>query len=161
MIEVESEKGVGTSFRIYLPASDKQVTKDSEAPEEFRRGVEGVLLVDDEEMIRSVVSGMLESMGYRVWPAGNGEKAIDLLAKHKGEIHLVILDMIMPGMGGGEVFDRLKRCDPGVKVLLSSGYSLDGEAKRIMDRGCDGFIQKPFTTKAISAKLREMLGDKK
>jgi PAS domain S-box-containing protein len=161
MIEVESEKGVGTCFRIYLPASDKQVTKDSEAPEEFRRGAEGVLLVDDEEMIRSVVSGMLESMGYRVWQAENGEIAIDLLAKHKGEIHLVILDMIMPGMGGGEVFDRLKRCDPAVKVLLSSGYSLEGEANRIMDRGCDGFIQKPFTTKAVSAKLREMLGDEK
>jgi CheY-like chemotaxis protein len=159
IIDVESEKGVGTSFHIYLPGSDKEVTQDPGLEADIRKGSEGVLLVDDEDMVRAVVGGMLEGLGYQVWVAGSGEEAFELLGTQRGKIQLVILDMIMPGLSGGEVFDRLKRLDPGAKVLLSSGYSLDGEAKKIMDRGCDGFIQKPFTIKAVSAKVREVLGD--
>ena len=161
IIDVESEKGVGTSFHIYLPVSDKEVTKDPGSEVEIRRGSEGVLLVDDEEMVRAVVRGMLEGLGYRVWVAGSGEEAIELIGSQRGKIQLVILDMIMPGLSGGEVFDSLKRSDPSVKVLLSSGYSLDGEAKKIMDRGCDGFIQKPFSIKELSAKAGELLGHRK
>jgi CheY-like chemotaxis protein len=73
------------------------------------------------------------------------------------EIDLVILDMIMPGISGGETFDRLREIDPDVRVLLSSGYSINGEAKTIMDRGCNGFIQKPFQLGKLSGKIREML----
>jgi CheY-like chemotaxis protein len=161
IIDVESEKGVGTSFHIYLPVSDKEMTKDPGLEVEIRRGSEGVLLVDDEEMVRAVVRGMLEGLGYRVWVAGSGEEAIELIGSQRGKIQLVILDVIMPGLSGGEVFDSLKRSDPSVKVLLSSGYSLDGEAKKIMDRGCDGFIQKPFSIKELSAKAGELLGHRK
>jgi len=72
----------------------------------------------------------------------------------------VILDMIMPGMGGGKVFDALRAIQPGVKVVLSSGYSIDGEASQIMARGCNGFIQKPFGIKELSQKIREVMGEK-
>jgi CheY-like chemotaxis protein len=137
------------------------VTKDPGSEVEIRRGSEGVLLVDDEEMVRAVVRGMLEGLGYQVWVAGSGEEAIELIGTQRGKIQLVMLDMIMPGLSGGEVFDSLKRSDPGVKFLLSSGYSLDAEAKKIMDRGCDGFIQKPFSIKELSAKAGELLGHRK
>jgi PAS domain S-box-containing protein len=160
LIEVESEQGVGTSFHFLLPVSDKAVTKDPGPEGQIKKGSETVLLVDDEEMVRSVVQRMLEGLGYEVCAAASAQEAIELLGRRKGAVQLVVLDMIMPGSSGGEVFDGLKRIDPGVKVLLSSGYSLDGEAKKIMERGCDGFIQKPFTIKAISAKVREVLGDR-
>ena len=74
------------------------------------------------------------------------------------EIDLVILDMIMPGISGGETFDRLREINPGIKVLLSSGYSIEGQAKTIMDRGCNGFLQKPFQLEKLSRKVREMIG---
>jgi CheY-like chemotaxis protein len=160
IIEVDSDKGAGTTFRLYLPASDKAVLRETSLEGEARRGSEGVLVVDDEEMVRSVVKKMLEELGYRVWAAANEEEAIKQMGSQRGNIDLVLLDMIMPGSSGGEVFEALKRLDPGVKVLLSSGYSLNGEARKILDLGCDGFIQKPFTMKSISAKMREILGDK-
>jgi CheY-like chemotaxis protein len=159
IIDVESEKGVGTKFHVYLPASDKEVTKDLSLEVEIKTGSEGVLLVDDEEMVRAVTREMLKRLGYRVWVAASGKEAIELFGNQKGEIQLVILDMIMPGLSGGEVFDSLKRLNPGVKVLLSSGYSLDGEAKNIMSRGCHGFIQKPFSVKDLSIRIREILGN--
>jgi CheY-like chemotaxis protein len=159
-IEAESAKGAGTSFHIHLPASGKAVQQDTDPQEEIRKGSESVLLVDDEDMVRSVIRGMIEGLGYQVSVAGTQEEAIEQLRSRRGMIQLVILDMIMPGSSGSEVFESLKRIDPDVKVLLSSGYSLDGEAKKIMDRGCDGFIQKPFTIRAVSAKVREVLGDR-
>jgi len=96
-------------------------------------------------------------MGYSVLEARSGEEGIDIFAKHKDTIDLVILDMIMPDMGGGETYDRIKEISPRVKVLLSSGYSIDGQAGEIMKRGCDGFIQKPFKANALSEKLKQIL----
>ncbi|MGD9251411.1 MAG: response regulator, partial [Desulfobacterales bacterium] len=84
-------------------------------------------------------------------------EALDLYEQKKDEIDLVILDMIMPGMGGGETYDRLKAIGGDAGVLLSSGYSINGQAQEILDRGCNGFIQKPFAIEALSRKLREVL----
>ncbi|MCK4485179.1 MAG: response regulator, partial [Desulfobacterales bacterium] len=89
-----------------------------------------------------------------------GKEAVEIYRKHKDEIDLVILDMIMPEMGGGEAYDRIKENNPKVKALLASGYSIDGQATEILGRGCDGFIQKPFNVKELSRKIREIL-DKK
>jgi len=104
---------------------------------------------------------MLEKLGYGVVLARSGEEALGVFEEKKGAINMVILDMIMPDMGGGEIYDRLKALNPGVKVLLSSGYSIDGQASEILDRGCDGFIQKPFNIKDISHKIREILDREK
>jgi len=157
-INVYSEKGEGTTFNIYLPASEKKVIEDKMLSEEVLKGTETVLLVDDEEMITDVGGQFLQRIGYRVLIARNGKEAIEIYEKSKDQIDLVILDMIMPVMGGGETYDRLKEIDPEIKVLLSSGYSIDGEATEILGRGCNGFIQKPFDVKKLSQKTRGILG---
>jgi CheY-like chemotaxis protein len=117
-----------------------------------------ILLVDDEKMVVEVTRELLESLGYRVYAAGSGQEALALYMEKRDEIDLVILDMIMPGISGGETFDRLKELNPDIRVLLSSGYSINGEAKDILDRGCNGFLQKPFHLEKLSRKVREILG---
>jgi two-component system cell cycle sensor histidine kinase/response regulator CckA len=156
-IDVESKKGEGTTFSIYLPASEKEIPNKREVPSEILRGTESVLLVDDEEMIIEVGQEILQEMGYKVLSAKTGQEAVDLYAKNKGQIDMVILDMIMPGMGGGETFDKIKEMHPEAKVLLSSGYSVEGQASEILARGCNGFIQKPFSVKKLSQTIRQVL----
>ncbi|MGD2089136.1 MAG: response regulator [Candidatus Aminicenantes bacterium] len=156
-IQVHSEKGKGTTFYIYLPASQKEIPEEKQLPERILEGTETVLLVDDEKFIIDVGEKILNRMGYKVLTANSGNEAIEIYEKNKEKINIVILDMIMPGLGGGETFDLLKTMNPDVKVLLSSGYSLDGQATEILERGCCGFIQKPFRVKALSQKIRLIL----
>jgi len=160
IIEVFSKKGEGATFSIYLPASDKKIKEEKEIPQEVLKGVEMVLLVDDEDSIVDVGEEILHMMGYQVLSARSGKEALELYKKSQATIDIVILDMIMPKMGGEETYDKLKEINPKVKVLLSSGYSIDGKAKEILEKGCDGFIQKPFTIEELSQKIREVL-DKK
>ncbi|PKN18336.1 MAG: hypothetical protein CVU71_12595 [Deltaproteobacteria bacterium HGW-Deltaproteobacteria-6] len=157
-ISVESEKGVGTSFIIYLPASERKLETEPVKENKLYEGQETILLIDDEEMIVDVGTQMLEGLGYRVLTATGGRQGITIFENHKETVDLVILDMIMPDLGGKETFEALLRLKPSVKALLSSGYSEDGLAKEIMDGGCKGFIQKPFTMVELSRKLREILG---
>jgi PAS domain S-box-containing protein len=157
IINVFSEKGEGTTFDIYLPALENKVTKQQELPGKALKGKENVLLVDDEDMIIDVGQEMLKALGHGVFTARSGREAIGVYEANKDKIDIVILDMIMPEMGGGEVFDRMKEINPNIKVLLSTGYSIDGQAKEILARGCLGFMQKPFNLKDLSQKLREIL----
>jgi two-component system cell cycle sensor histidine kinase/response regulator CckA len=157
MINVYSEPGHGTTFNIYLPASEKEVLSEKMNTETIARGRETILLVDDEKMLTEVSCELLESLGYRVYVAGGGQEAIAVYMEKREEIELVILDMIMPGISGSGTFDRLREINAEVKVLLSSGYSINGQAREILDRGCNGFIQKPFSLEKLSLKVREML----
>ena len=157
MINVDSEPGHGTTFTIYLPASEKEVEKEKTATGTIARGTETILLVDDEKMVLEVSRELLEFLGYRVYAAGSGQEAIAVYMEKKTKIDMVLLDMIMPGISGGETFDRLREINSGIKVLLSSGYSIEGEAQEILGRGCNGFIQKPFHLEKLSQKVREML----
>jgi two-component system cell cycle sensor histidine kinase/response regulator CckA len=157
IIEARSQKGVGTTFTIFLPASDRAVEKAAGESGEVLMGPETILLVDDEEMIINVGTEILKALGYNVLSVRGGKEAVELFRNKKEEVDLVLLDMIMPGMGGGETYDALKGIKPDVKILLSSGYSIDGEASEILKRGCDGFIQKPFNIKALSQKLRKII----
>lgn len=161
IIDVYSEKGQGTNFNIYLPASDREITSENELPESTLKGTETILLVDDEEKIIDVGERTLRKMGYQVLCARNGKEAIAHYEKNQSKIDIVVLDMIMPEMGGGETYDRLKAINPDVKVILSSGYSMNGQAAEILKRGCDGFIQKPFKMRELSQKIRETLEFKK
>jgi len=159
-INVYSERERGTVFTIYLPASEKEVPKETEiAPSVLIKGSGTILLIDDEQMILDVGFELLEELGYTVMSAMSGQEAIDIFQKDQEKIDLVIMDMIMPGMGGGETFDRLKEINPDVKVLLSSGYSINGQATKILRRGCDGFIQKPFNMNQLAEKVQKILVD--
>ncbi|MDH3881583.1 MAG: response regulator, partial [Desulfobacteraceae bacterium] len=156
-IDVESEKGHGSVFSIYIPASEAPIQKDPIVSERIVEGDETILLVDDEEMIIDVGGQLLEKLGYTILEAGGGIEAIQIYQENKDNIDMIILDMIMPDMEGSEVYDKIKKIDPEVKVLLSSGYSIDGQATEILKRGCNGFIQKPFNLKNLSNKIREIL----
>jgi PAS domain S-box-containing protein len=157
-IQAQSRKGQGSTFTLYLPARQAEGSAAAlPRPERAPGGAETVLLVDDEAMITEVGRAMLEKMGYSVLTAGSGAEALAVFRRQRDRIRLVILDMIMPEMSGGKTFDRLREISPGVKVLLSSGYSLDERAADILQRGCRGFIQKPFDMKRLGAKVREVL----
>ncbi len=157
-IDVESKKGEGATFRIYIPASENEARKVGIASEEIIKGVGTVLLVDDEKVILGINQELLEAIGYKVITAGSGKEAVKVYRKNQNEIDMVLLDMIMPNMGGGEVFDIIKEINPEVKVLLSSGYSSSDRANEILSRGCAGFIQKPFSMSELSEKIKEILG---
>ena len=156
-IEVQSQKGQGSEFSIFLPASAKQVLTISESAPEIIKGSGTILMVDDEEMVLDVGARVLKKLGYTVLESNNGRHAVALYEKLQDKINLVVLDIVMPDMGGAEVYDRLKEINPDVKVLLSSGYSIDDQAREIMERGCDDFIQKPFSLKAMSDKIAGIL----
>lgn len=157
IINVYSEKGHGTSFKIYLPASDKTVPKEKPKTQKLLKGTETILLVDDEYMVIDIGKEILEKLGYKVITAASGTEALDVFKNNQKKIDLVILDMIMPDMSGRDTFENLKSCRADVKVLLSSGYSIDGQATEILNSGCEGFIQKPFSLKQLSRKIREIL----
>ena len=156
-IDVYSEKGIGTTFKIHLPASEKEPVKEKNVYKKVLRGTETILFVDDEDIIIRVGKDMIESLAYEVLIAENGKEAIEIYKKNMDKIDMVMLDIIMPVMDGGETYDKLKEINPDIKVLLSSGYGINGQATEILDRGCNGFIQKPFNMRALSKKIRDIL----
>jgi CheY-like chemotaxis protein len=156
-IEVESEKNQGAAFSIYLPASEIPLEKQAEVSRQGLGGNETILFVDDEEKVLKVGVEMLQHLGYTVLESSTGKEAVEIYRENKDRIDLVILDMIMPGMGGGAVYDCIKEINERARVLLSSGYSVDGEAQKILERGCNGFIQKPFNLEELSRKIRQVL----
>jgi PAS domain S-box-containing protein len=158
-INVFSEPGKGSTFNIYLPASDKDNRVEEKSPDHeiLEAGHETILIVDDELSNVTPTKHLLENLGYRVTAVGSGQEAISVYMQRSTDIDLVILDMIMPGISGGKTFDALREINPEAKVLLSSGYSADGEARQIMNRGCQGFIQKPFRIIELSQKIRDIL----
>jgi len=157
IITARSKKGEGATFNLYLPASKKSTEEDRRHELEIAAGSETILLVDDEQMIIDVGQMLLNKLGYRVIATRDGKEAIEIYQQHKDEIAVVVLDMVMPGMGGEEVYANIKKINPDVKVLLSSGYSLNGQATELLMRGCNGFIQKPFGMQALSKKIRGVL----
>ena len=118
---------------------------------------ETVLIVDDDHSIIDVGSEMLGIMGHKSFTASSGEEGIKIYRKEKNNIDIIILDMTMPGMSGGETFDAIKEINAEVKIILSSGFSNDGQAKEILDRGCNGFIQKPFKIKTLVSKINQVM----
>lgn len=157
LVDVSSKPGQGTTFTLYFPASEKKVARERRTTSKALRGSETILLVDDESTVLRVTRRMLESLGYTVYDMNGGSEAVLFFKDGGGAVDLVILDMVMPGMSGAETFDRIRELNPSVKVILSSGYSMDSEARIIMGKGCAGFIQKPYNMTLLSRKIREVL----
>ncbi len=156
-INVHSEKGKGATFTIYLPTTKKDVKVRGDESNQILEGSESILLVDDEKIILNVGMELLESMGYQVLVAGSGKEAIEVFKKNQDKIDMIILDTIMPEMGGNETYEKLKEINPGIKVLLSSGYGINDQAVQILAHDCDGFIQKPFSMEDLSKSTRAVL----
>ncbi len=161
VIHAQSELGHGTTFTIYLPISEKTVANEDSSAQTVSNGSGTILLVDDEHMIIEVNQALLKRLGYQVIAAKCGEEALDVVHRFGQGVDLVILDMIMPGMDGGKTFDCIREISPEMPILLSSGYAINGRAQQIMDRGCNGFIQKPFSLGELSQKVGQLLDDQR
>ena len=129
----------------------------SDLTAELHGAKETVFLIDDDEIVVDVSEMILKNSGYDVVIAKSGKEAIEVYKENHSRIDMAILDMILPDMGGGDTYDRLKEINPGIKVLLASGYDIDYQGRDIMERGCDGFIQKPFNMNELLEKVRGIL----
>ena len=159
-IHVQSGEGEGTTMTTYMPSFEGKVAREEgpEAPPVSPPGRKGrVLLVDDEETVREVCASMLEVIGYDVITAENGEEGVERDRERWREIDLVILDMIMPKMGGRDCFRKIREINPQVRVILSTGYSLEGAVQEILREGMDGFIQKPYRLDQLSEAMSQAM----
>jgi PAS domain S-box-containing protein len=156
-IGVESEMGKGSTFTLLLPATERQVAEDKTPPAVILHGSGTVLVVDDEEQIVKVCARLLQKFGYQVLTAPGGKQAIELVRQYGAKISLVLLDMTMPEISGRQTYEAMQKLVPGIKVLLSSGCSVEGQAQELLDSGCNGFIQKPFDAVDLAAKVRKLL----
>ncbi len=160
-IEIRSRKGKGTSIQVLLPISDKKeiegVEQPSETLETLPRRQASILIVDDEEMVRTVAREILKANGYDVFTAKDGHEGIDLFNRQRNEIDLIILDITMPQLSGEETLQALKEIDTEARVVLSSGYSAEDANTRFEGLGLAGFLQKPYRADTLLAKVRSSL----
>ena len=157
-IWVYSEVGKGTTFKIYLPRVEEPLEElKEEAIKEIPQGSETVLIVEDEEVVRKLALRLLRKQGYKVLEASDGGKAFLLCEEYKEPIHLILTDVVMPGMGGRDLVERLKRIHSEARALYMSGYTDNVILHHgILEKGID-FIQKPFTLETLARKVREVL----
>lgn len=155
-ISIFSEPGVGTVFKLYLPLSCEKKTEIT-ASEELAQGSGGILLVDDEEILRDVGQALLEGLGYQVYLAEDGEQALKVYEQEKEHISLVILDMLMPRMGGKETLMRLMESYPDIRVLISSGFHQEGTTNDLEKIGAKGFLQKPYSIRELGIAVAEAI----
>ena len=155
-----SEVGHGTAFNIYFPAIESHVEPEIDKTGEMPAfGTETILLVDDEEFVRDLGVRILSKSGYKVLTATNGREALNLFVKEPTHISLVILDLIMPEMGGKECLKELRKINPRLKVLIASGLSADPSTKEILKMGARGFVSKPFRMKELLRQVRSILDE--
>lgn len=155
--QVDSESGKGTSVHILLPAT-KTAPREKEQESSFTAGTGTILLVEDDELVMDATKGMLEMLGYRVLGARTGAQALEVARDPKGDMDLVLLDIQLPDMHGRDIYPRLMEARPGLKVIVCSGYSIEGPAQEILNAGAEDFLQKPFSLASLSKILRQTLG---
>jgi two-component system cell cycle sensor histidine kinase/response regulator CckA len=159
-ISVDSELGKGTVVKIYLPAAEAPVKEaaKSKPKAELTKGQGTILVIEDEELVMKVTREILEKLGYRVLEAKTGQEAIDVVKTFDGDIDLAMLDILLPGMSGDIIYPLLMKVRPNLKVIVFSGYSIDGPAQKILNAGAEDFMQKPFAIVDLSEKLKKILG---
>ncbi len=158
-ITVYSEVGQGTTFKVYLPRLGQAEEKDAGLPGScpWNQGSETILLVEDEDMVRQVARRILEMSGYTVLEANSGRAALSLSQQASGPIHLMLTDVVMPGLSGGETAQLLRAQRPGIKVLFMSGHTEKSIVNHgVLEQGV-AFIQKPFRRDLLLLKVREVL----
>ncbi len=158
-ISCESQPGVGTTFRIFLPAikHEPPAADEKKYSPSPAGGTETILIVDDEPSVRELGEQILSRFGYTLITASDGESALETYSRNRAKISLVILDLIMPGMGGKRCLDEFLKINPELKVLIASGYSSDGDMKSAMEGGAKGFISKPYNVRNMLREVREAL----
>ncbi len=159
-IYVDSELGKGTVVQIYLPAIEIEVEKPKKAKVEITTGSGTILMIEDEDVVIEVTQAMLEWLGYRVMVAKTGKDAIHITETFDGQIDLALLDIKLPDIDGRKLYPLIMKARSNLKVIVFSGYSIDGPAREILDAGAQDFIQKPFSLATLSEKLKEVLGGK-
>ncbi len=159
-ISVESEEGEGTTFTVsWMPAGEQDHSQSGVEGEDIQSPGKGtIMVVDDEPLLRDLLEDMLGTLGYRVISIEDGEGALEFYQRHGPRVDLVILDVMMPGMSGVEVFKKLKEMDPEVKVLLASGYVEKSKVLQAKKDGVQDFIAKPFSVSELNSKLSRLLG---
>jgi CheY-like chemotaxis protein len=162
-IMCSSEPGEGTIFKIHFPVFKEEFIERPELEEEIeeiRGGTETILLVDDDEPIRELAEEILKRFGYNVLSVKDGESALKMYQKKKEDISLIILDLIMPGMGGAKCLEEILKINPSQKVIIASGYSSNGSAKDLLEKGAKDFIKKPYEMRPMLAAVRDVLDQK-
>ena len=156
---ITSKFGFGTTVKIVLPASNKKALPllEKKVTGKLLKGEGSILVVDDEESVRSILKEALEFSGFKIILAEDGEKAIKLYKKHIDEIKLIILDLTMPKLNGEETYKRLIKFDPKVKVILSSGFNAQDAIKRFSSNGIAGYLQKPYHLQSLREKIKEVM----
>ncbi|MBN2124162.1 MAG: PAS domain S-box protein [Deltaproteobacteria bacterium] len=157
-ISIGSGLGKGTTIRIYLPALEAVAKEHAEPKTDIPKGSGTVLLIEDEDAVMEISHALLERLGYRVLKARTGEEAIRLAETFDGDIDVALLDIFLPDMEGRAVFPFLMKARPNLKVIVCSGYSLEGPAQEVLDSGAHAFVQKPFSIGDISTRLKEVMG---
>jgi CheY-like chemotaxis protein len=157
-ISVDSELGKGTAVQIYLPAIEIKVEKPKKAEVEVVRGSGTILMIED--VVIEVIQAMLEMLGYRVMVAKTGKDAIHITKTFDGQIDLALLDIKLPDIDGRNLYPLIMKARSNLKVIVFSGYSIDGPAREILDAGAQDFIQKPFSLATLSEKLKEVFEGK-
>ncbi len=157
-INIESEIDKGTTFHLYLPAHKKTVNIENKQKKIIpKKGTARILVIDDEDGVCKLMSIILHNLGYKVATCNDGKEAISYYAKSWEYVDLVILDLVLPGLGGKEIFEELKKINPQVNVLISSGYTIENKAQAIIDQGAKGFIEKPFTQVNIANAISKII----
>ena len=167
-ISVDSELGHGTTVKIYLPAIERvqarltdaktPIKKNDQPKPEWIKGTGTILVIEDEKQVMEVSHLILERLVYHVLETRSGQEAVEVVNTFEGRIDLAMLDILMPDMSGNAVYPLLKKARPDLKVLVFSGYSIDGPARDLLDAGAEDFIQKPFMIAELSEKLKKMIG---
>ncbi len=158
-LHVASDPGKGTTFTVVFPASENTVLEPGLAPGApvETRGKETILIVDDEPALRSLMRISLNELGYKVIEAGDGLEAVELYTRYGGTIDMVLIDLIMPKLGGRETYLRLKQMNPGVKALFATGYGVDDQTQELLSTGVLGIVKKPYEMTSLETEIRRAL----
>ena len=156
-ISVESQLGKGTVVRIYLPAVEDKPKEIIKPKIELARGTGTILIIEDQEPVMDVTRTILERLGYHVLTAGTGRQGVNIAKSYDGDIDLAIMDIYLPDMRGDLIYKLLMKARRNLKVIISSAYTFDGPAQKILDAGAQAFMQKPFKLAAFSEKVKNVL----